>query len=633
MNKNWPKVVVGTLTWNQKRDVLECLQSVVRLDYPNFETVVVDNGSTDGTMEAVREQFPQVHYVRHLENLGAAEGVNGYVRFALQAGARYLFIVANDALVEPAALSELVRAAEKDPKIGLVFPKVYYYGSNKKIWFANGARIKDTDWLRGRFVGFAQNVDDDGSFDEEREAELYPGGFCMVRLEAVIKGGGFLDPGYFIYYEDADWMLQIHRAGFSGRYVPAARTWHKPSSSVGMETESFYYYRTRNRFYYFRKYAPRGIFPFFAVYYLYEQLLRAIPALLRAGKKAQVRGILLGLFDAARGKRGGRAFDRQQSQRFKKTCRRIFKRLIRKPVSDFFRALRFSIKHSLKIDPNILVHVDWNVGDEIMMIPAYEVLKKRYPQSKISAQVRYPELLKGNPFVDFVAGGAEQSFDPDLVCDLHYDPRGKSRLGYLAEALKSPSLPYPKVYLQKEEVEAARKKWLPENPDLVIAVCYSSSRWFVRQWERQKWIQLVSHFIEQCGARVLVLGKDEEPIPVGINLIGKTGVREAAALLGACHLFVGSDSGLVHLAAAVGTPTVGLYGPLNPGYLIAGRPGFTPIWSTVECRGCWSDGRMKHLDHCPKIVPDCMSSIPVSEVIEAAQQLLSKRGMAAPHGL
>ena len=60
-----PKVVVATLTWNQKTDVLECLRTLTKLDYPNYEIAVVDNGSTDGTLEAVRERYPEVHGVRH----------------------------------------------------------------------------------------------------------------------------------------------------------------------------------------------------------------------------------------------------------------------------------------------------------------------------------------------------------------------------------------------------------------------------------------------------------------------------------------------------------------------------------------------------------------------------------------
>jgi GT2 family glycosyltransferase/MoaA/NifB/PqqE/SkfB family radical SAM enzyme len=299
-----PRVVVATLTWNQKSDVLECLSSLVRLDYPNYEIVVVDNGSTDGSVEAITEQFPQVSIVRNSENLGCAEGVNGEIRYALKAGADYLFIIANDAVVESSTLKELVRVAEENPRAGIVSPKVYYYGTEKRIWFAKGAKF---DWVKGRFFGFAQNVEDDGSFDKEEEAEFFPGGFSLVRVEAI-KKAGLLDPGYFIYFDDSDWSYRIHRAGYAGRYAPKARAWHKPSSALGMETDGFFYYRTRNRLFFVKKYAPIGVFPVFLLYFLFEFVTHTLPYLYLNGRRPQIKAACLGIFDFICGKRGRRDF-------------------------------------------------------------------------------------------------------------------------------------------------------------------------------------------------------------------------------------------------------------------------------------------------------------------------------------
>lgn len=295
-----PKVVVATLTWNQKADVLECLSTLVKLDYPNYEIVVVDNGSQDGTVEAVRERYPKVSIVRNETNTGCAEGVNGEIRFALQANADYLFIIANDATVEPNTLSELVKVAERDPKIGMVHPKVYYYDRPNRIWFAKGSKI---DWLRGRFCGFVQNVEDDGSYDGESEADFFPGGFTLVRMEAARKAG-FLDADYFIFLDDSDWSYRIHRLGYTGRYTGKARAWHKPSSSVGMESESFYYYRTRNRLFFVWKYAPFGVFPLFFLYFLYELFFQTLPMLYLSKQKPQMKAVLIALWDFLCGRRG-----------------------------------------------------------------------------------------------------------------------------------------------------------------------------------------------------------------------------------------------------------------------------------------------------------------------------------------
>lgn len=310
MTQSFPRVVVGTLTWNQKDDVLECLRSLLQLNYPNYEIVVVDNGSTDGTAEAIREQFPQVHVVRNKENLGCAEGVNGEIRYALAAGADYLFIIANDAVVEPSTLTELVRVAGKDPKIGIVSPKVYYYGgSGKRIWFARGAQF---DWWRGRFYGFVQNVEDGGGFDQEEEADFFPGGFSLVRVEAI-KKAGLLDPAYFIYFDDSDWSFRIRKTGFEGRYAPRARAWHKPSSALGMETESFYYYRTRNRFFFVKKYAPFPVFAGFLFFFFFEFVTNTLPTLYLSHQKPQIRAAFLGILDFFRGRMGRRDFPKRDS--------------------------------------------------------------------------------------------------------------------------------------------------------------------------------------------------------------------------------------------------------------------------------------------------------------------------------
>lgn len=616
-----PKVVVATLTWNQKADVLECLRTLVKLDYSNYEIAVVDNGSTDGTFEAVRHEFPAAHIVRHSENLGCAEGVNGEIRYALQAGADYLFIIANDAVVEPATLSELVRVAEKDPKIGIVSPKVYHSGTEKRIWFAGGARF---DWVRGRFYGFAQNVEDDGSFDEEKEADFFPGGFSLVRVEAI-KKTGFLDPGYFIYLDDSDWSHRIHRAGFRGAYAPQARAWHKPSSALGMETESFYYYRTRNRLYFVKRYAPPGIFQIFLPNFAQEFIFQTLPYLLGTGRRAQFLAALTGILDFLRGKRGSREFGRKK-ERF---LRRFFRRGT-EGAERLRHFLRYSVKRCLGRKLRLCVEVNWNVGDEIMAIPVYEALKKKYPQSLIDAEVRHPELLKGNPFVDFI--NQKRKFDPDQVIDLHREARERLRRDFLSEISGIGSWGEPKVYLERGEREAIRERWKLEEDKPRLAIS-PSARWFARRWPRENWIQLAEHFIRQRGAQVFVLGRDDESLPVGIDWVGKTDLREAALLLSECHLYVGSDSGLVHLAKAVGTPTVGLFGPLNPSLLTSERFDFFPIWSEVECRGCWPDRRMKYPDHCPKVLPDCMTSIPVSRVIGACEKLLAAPQQTTLDGL
>jgi GT2 family glycosyltransferase len=95
------KVFVIILNWNGYKDTLECLRSVDKIDYPKFETVVVDNASTDGSVEAIRKRFPHVTLLENGQNLGYAAGNNVGIRHALANGAGYILLLNNDTVVDP----------------------------------------------------------------------------------------------------------------------------------------------------------------------------------------------------------------------------------------------------------------------------------------------------------------------------------------------------------------------------------------------------------------------------------------------------------------------------------------------------------------------------------------------------
>ena len=111
------KVIVATIVSDQKSDTLGCLRTLTALDYPHYEVVVVDNGSTHGSFQTIRQAYPQVRVVRHKENLGYGEGINGQIRYALQVGADYLFTIKSDVTVEPTTLTALVKTLDPASRI------------------------------------------------------------------------------------------------------------------------------------------------------------------------------------------------------------------------------------------------------------------------------------------------------------------------------------------------------------------------------------------------------------------------------------------------------------------------------------------------------------------------------------
>src|SRR3989338_5520706 len=109
------KISIIILNWNGLKDTLACLETVFKIDYPNFDVAVVDNASSDGSASVVKERFPQAHFIQNKENLGFAEGNNVGMRVALENGADYIFILNNDTVVDKDILNAFVRAADEHP--------------------------------------------------------------------------------------------------------------------------------------------------------------------------------------------------------------------------------------------------------------------------------------------------------------------------------------------------------------------------------------------------------------------------------------------------------------------------------------------------------------------------------------
>lgn len=131
-------VYLIVLNWNGWKDTVECIDSCLKLTYTNFRILIVDNGSTDNSESILRECFPSVEFIQTGENLGFAGGNNVGIRYALEQGAVYVWLLNNDTVVDSKALDELLKVAESDDKIGIVGSKIYYYDKPDILWFAGG---------------------------------------------------------------------------------------------------------------------------------------------------------------------------------------------------------------------------------------------------------------------------------------------------------------------------------------------------------------------------------------------------------------------------------------------------------------------------------------------------------------
>jgi GT2 family glycosyltransferase len=232
------------LSWNGREDTLACLASLAALRDGDTDVVCVDNGSTDGSVDAVRAAHPEVHVVENGRNLGFAGGNNAGLRHAFDHGAQWAVLVNNDAGLAPDAIDRLRRAAAEHPAAGMLAGKVFFDEPPDRIWFA-GQRFLPAFGYSGRPRGY-------GRRDEPRYRLAYrtdrAAGAFMAVSRRVVDAVGLLDEDLFAYVEDVDWSSRARAAGFEIWFVPDALAWHRVSASTGGERASTHalYYGVRN---------------------------------------------------------------------------------------------------------------------------------------------------------------------------------------------------------------------------------------------------------------------------------------------------------------------------------------------------------------------------------------------------
>jgi len=238
-----PAVSIIILNYNGREDTLACLRSLEHLTYPSVEVVIVDNGSTDGSVDAFRAQHPRFKLIETGANLGFTGGNNIGIRYALDHGADYIMLLNNDTVVAPDLLDPMVQAMEADPAIGVTGPMIYYYDSPETIWSAGGG----IDWSRGVTWMIGIDEEDKGQFGLSPRPVDFVTGCAILARRAVWEKVGLLDDKFFMYYEETEWCVRARRAGFQIVHIPTAMVWHKISPAQRAASILTYYYMTRNR--------------------------------------------------------------------------------------------------------------------------------------------------------------------------------------------------------------------------------------------------------------------------------------------------------------------------------------------------------------------------------------------------
>jgi GT2 family glycosyltransferase len=250
-----PSVVVIVLSWNGREDTLACLRSLAAVTYAPLSIVCVDNGSTDGSADAVAAEYPSVRLERLDRNHGFAGGMNAGIRVALEEGADLVLTLNNDTVVEPGFLEPLVSALSTDPASAAACSQMLFAGDPPRVWYA-GASWRPRRGYQGRHVRY-------GRSPVAREAPPYVTdracAGAMLAPRPVLERVGMFDEQLFAYGEDVDWSLRAHEVGLHVLVVPTSIVRHRVSAASGGESSpATIYYGVRNMLEVSERHAPLG---------------------------------------------------------------------------------------------------------------------------------------------------------------------------------------------------------------------------------------------------------------------------------------------------------------------------------------------------------------------------------------
>jgi len=291
-----PFVYILLLNWNSWKDSIEGIESCRNLSYPHFRILLVDNGSTDGSEAILRERFPEMEVIQTGANLGFAGGNNVGIRYALEQGADYVWLLNNDTVVKPDSLSALVQIAQADKTVGMVGSKIVYHGEPDLLWYA-GAVVDSKKPYRPFHLGLNQR--DRGQYDAACDTGYITGCSLLARRE-MIDAVGLLDDDLFLYFEDADWSARAKAAGWRLVYCPESLVYHKVSLSIGgAASPTLLYYTSRNRLYFVKRNFPGKLIAAL-LYDLYEHVLVNV----KKGRYSAAWAAVIGVADFFMGKSG-----------------------------------------------------------------------------------------------------------------------------------------------------------------------------------------------------------------------------------------------------------------------------------------------------------------------------------------
>ena len=290
-------VGIVLVNYNGISFIIDCLNTLLQIDYKDKIIVVVDNASTDGSPEHIIANYPSVKLLRLYSNQGFSGGNNAGIRWCLENGCDYLLLLNTDTLVNPAFLQCMMEHTERDC---LIVPKIYSQENKAEL----NNIIGSFDYYRGISVPWFYGKEDSIESNKTRFATMASACALLIPRQ-IFEAIGLFDELYFLYWEDTDLIKRALNHGARIKFVPGAVLYHNESSSTGGRASALsLYYNHRNRLYFmFKHQKNKFALAVFLLYFLVSRVIYVFKYTLR-GEMKYIIAISRGIADFFKGKMG-----------------------------------------------------------------------------------------------------------------------------------------------------------------------------------------------------------------------------------------------------------------------------------------------------------------------------------------
>ncbi|MFX0141216.1 MAG: glycosyltransferase family 2 protein [Candidatus Hodarchaeota archaeon] len=317
-------VSIILLNYNNNHFTVDCLKSLTKQSYKNFEIIIIDNASKYGTyleLKTILKEFEsklKIKLIRSEYNLFFAGGNSIGIK---NAKGDYIFLLNNDTEVVPDFLEKIVNYLDKNKDVGMICPKILFYKDKNRIWYG-GAYLNPRSIYFSYHLGINQK--DNEKYDQMNEP-AYACGAALITRRKIIDKVGLMDEIFFIYVEDVDWSYRAKKKGYKLIYFPDTVVYHKldiitKKNRLGFRENPFQIYLyTRNKIIFVLKhFSFFDIFLFFCIYQLKKTIIEFIISIFQKKPDfliAQVRALIMGFLIGFK-------------RRFHRSCKNLMKREI-----------------------------------------------------------------------------------------------------------------------------------------------------------------------------------------------------------------------------------------------------------------------------------------------------------------